>query len=538
MVDTLLPETARPEPIRQPGLGPVGWLRWAWRQLTSMRVALLLLMLLAVAAVPGSVFPQRRIDPGAVTAYVSEHPSTGPWLDRLGAFDVYSSPWFAAVYLLLFVSLVGCVVPRARQHWRSARSAPPRTPRRLDRLPVHATAVLDGVDEAAALDAARTALRRRRFRLADHGSSVAAEQGHSAETGNVTFHLALLGLLVSIAAGSLFSYSGQAIVVEGERFANVWPRYNSFQAGRQVDTGDLPPFTMTLDSLSVVFDETTQGNQFGAPRSFDGRLTVVDEPGAAPRAVDLRVNSPLDVDGTRVFLVGNGYAPVVTVRDGEGQVAASGPVPFLTRDARYTSVGVVKAPDAAPRQIGLSGLFLPTAFVDPRLGPVSIFPDAKDPRLYLTAWVSRPGEDGLGLDSGVPQSVYVLQTEDMVQLRGSDGEPLRLLLSPGATVDLPGGAGSVTFDGVKRYAALDIRYDPSKVWVLGFALLSLAGLTTSLFVRRRRLWARVSRDDEGRTVVEVAGLARGDDAGLGPLVAEVLQDVKTLSATGSTTPKE
>lgn len=545
MVDTLLPETAQPEPVRQPPLGAAGWLRWAWRQLTSMRVALLLLLLLAVAAVPGSLFPQRGIDPGAVDGYLAEHTTTGPWLDRLGAFDVYASPWFSAIYLLLFVSLVGCVVPRARQHWRAVRSAPPRTPRRLDRLPWHAAATLDDIAPAAALDAARQVLRRRRFRIADHDpddagrpASLAAEKGYTGETGNLVFHLALLGLLVAVAAGSFLSWSGQATLVERSTFANVSIGYNEFRPGSRVDPGGIAPFTLTMDSLAVTFDEQSRGNQFGAPRSFVGQVTVVPEPGAAPRRETLRVNSPLDVGGTRVFLVGNGYAPVVTVRDGAGDVAFSGYVPFLPRDGRYTSVGAVKVPDARPRQIGLNGLFLPTAVIDPQRGPVSVFPDVRAPRLFLTAWVSRPGRDGLRMDSGEPQSVYVLDTDDLTQLTTADGEPVRLLLEPGATVDLPDGAGSVTFDGIRRYAAVDIRYDPTRGWVLAFALAALAGVTTSLFVRRRRLWARVSTDPQGRTVVEVAGLARGDDAALGPLVRTVRDEIVARTGAARTTTNE
>jgi cytochrome c biogenesis protein len=533
MVDTLLPETSQPEPIRQPALGLVGWLRWAWRQLTSMRVALLLLMLLAVGAVPGSVFPQRRIDTGQVAGFLDAHPTSGPWLDRLGAFDVYSSPWFSAVYLLLFVSLVGCVVPRVRHHALAVRQPPPRTPRRLDRLPACATATLDGpadgaeVTLGAAVDAAREVLRSRRFRLADHdgGSSVGAEKGYLAESGNLVFHLALLGLLTSIAAGSFLGYSGQVLLVEGGTFVNMRIGYDSFQAGSRVDTEDLPPFTVRLDTLEVTFDDTTTGNQFGAPRSFDGTVTVTDEPGATPRPIDLKVNAPLDIRGTRLFLVGNGYAPMVTVRDGEGQVAFSGPVPFVPQDGSYRSLGVVKVTDALPRQIGLSGLFLPTAVPDPVRGWRSVFPDADNPRLLLAAWASRPGQDGLGMDSGVAQSVYVLDTDDMVQLRTPDGEPFRALLAPGTSATLPDGAGSVTFDGLRRYAALDVRYDPTKLCVLTFGMLALAGVTTSLFVRRRRLWVRVSADERGRTVVQVAGLARGDDAGLEPLVAQVLDDV-------------
>src|SRR3977135_4333282 len=90
--------------------------RGMWRWLTSMRTALLLLLLLAIAAVPGSVWPQRGVSAENVNAYLRQHPGSGPWLDRFSFFDVYSSPWFSAIYLLLFVSLVGCLVPRLRQH--------------------------------------------------------------------------------------------------------------------------------------------------------------------------------------------------------------------------------------------------------------------------------------------------------------------------------------------------------------------------------------------------------------------------------------
>src|SRR4051812_38796824 len=196
-------EAALPGPppeVTLPPLGTVGLLRWAWRQLTSMRTALLLLLLLAVAAVPGSVFPQRRINPGQVQQYMDDHPGYAGLLDRLGLFDVYSSVWFSAIYLLLFVSLVGCVLPRTRAHLKALRSAPPRVPRRLERLPGHLRVTAD-IPPQETLDRLAAALRRRRYRIARHDEvsvsalSVSAECGYLAETGNLVFHLALLGLL-------------------------------------------------------------------------------------------------------------------------------------------------------------------------------------------------------------------------------------------------------------------------------------------------------------------------------------------------------
>src|SRR5689334_23589805 len=83
------------------GLGVVGWLRWAWRLLTSMRTALILLFLFALASVPGSIYPQRSISPDKVAEYFKNSPRLAEWLDRLWLFDVFTSPWFAATYLLL-----------------------------------------------------------------------------------------------------------------------------------------------------------------------------------------------------------------------------------------------------------------------------------------------------------------------------------------------------------------------------------------------------------------------------------------------------
>ncbi len=113
----------------------MAWARWAWRQLTSMRVALVLLFLLALGSVPGSLLPQQGIDPAAVQQYYDAHKTLAPILNDFGLFNVFAAPWFAAIYLLLFISLAGCVLPRAYRLARSARALPPRAPRNLTRLP-------------------------------------------------------------------------------------------------------------------------------------------------------------------------------------------------------------------------------------------------------------------------------------------------------------------------------------------------------------------------------------------------------------------
>ena len=518
--------SAPAEPVAVPQLGLRGWLRWVWRQLTSMRTALLLLMLLAVAAVPGSVLPQRAQSPERVAQYLRENPATGRWLDRFSFFDVYSAPWFAAIYLLLFISLVGCIIPRIGVHARAVRAAPPRVPRRFDRFPVHEELTVDADPEEVVAAAAR-ALRGPwsvlpRFRVAiatgaDSTRTVAAERGYLRETGNLLFHVALVGLLISVAAGQFFSYRGQAIVVEGRGFANAVVDYDTFQPGTAFQPASLVPFSLTLDSFAARFTAA------GQPRDFQADVTV-REPGRAERAGTIRVNEPLLVGGAKVYLQGNGYAPNVEVRDAAGQLAFSGPVPFLPQDGVYTSRGVIKVPDVSTGpQLGFVGFLLPTAVVDAS-GARSVFPQPLSPLLVLTVFTG-----DLGLDSGVPQNVYQLDSSRMTQLTAADGKPVTLFIEPGQTVQLPDGKGSVTFTTLPRYVALDLRRDPALPWILAFALSALAGVTVSLFTPRRRLWVRAQRAD-GRTVVAAAALARGDDFGLGAEVERVLAAIRGIGS--------
>ena len=205
-----------------------GWGRWAWRQLTSMRTALILLFLLALGSVPGSILPQEGADPASVTQYFQSHPALAPWLNRLGLFNVFASPWFAAIYLLLFASLIGCVVPRTFKLVGSARTPPPRAPRNLARLP-HSVTYPSALAPGAAVDAAASVLGGQRFRLrrpaaGDSGQWVAAEKGYLREVGNLLFHLSLLGVLLSIALGGLFGYKADELVVQGQTGSATPPR--------------------------------------------------------------------------------------------------------------------------------------------------------------------------------------------------------------------------------------------------------------------------------------------------------------------------
>lgn len=511
MADTLSSAPSRdlPSQSEPPALRPRELARWAWRQLTSMRTALVLLFLLTLAALPGSLIPQRSVDPARAAQFATQHPELAPFYERLSLFTVYSSPWFAATYLLLSLSLVGCVLPRGRQHLAALRARPPRPPRNLDRLPVHLSRTVARPPDTV-LAVTRRVLRARRFRVVAGEDAVSAEKGYLRETGNLVFHAALLLLLVAMAYGRLFGYRANLTLAEGEAFSNTVSAYDVWSPGALADSNSLTPFTVAMDDLYVRFEQ--RGSQAGSPRQFRGRIRYTTGPRAPEQRTVLEVNQPLQINGVKVFLLGNGYAPVFSVRDKAGRLVFRGPVPFLPRDGAFNSTGVVKVPATSP-QIGFEGLFLPTAVIDAQ-GPRSIYPGLRLPRALLTVW-----RGDLGIDSGIPQSVYRLQKTGMTKLRSPAGRPLVLSLAPGTSATLPGGE-TITLEGVRRFAALQIARDPGSGLALVASVLALAGLMASLFVRRRRVWVKVEALAPGRTLVEVAGLARTD--GQGDALAEEL----------------
>lgn len=529
----------RGDDVALPALGFLGTLRWMWTQLTSMRTALFLLLLLAVAAVPGSLFPQRPANPAVVTQYIRDNPESGPILDWFQLFDVYSSVWFSAIYLLLFISLIGCVIPRAIAHGRAWRSKPPRTPSRLSRMPVHGSFTLTagsdlpasgqagarpGSAGAAVVDAAAV-LKKRGYRVdvRDEGGtqpSVGAERGFLKELGNLVFHLSLIGVLVSVAVGGLFGYRGQKILVEGETFVNTLVGYDSFTPGTNFSEDNLDPYAITLEKFDVTFDR--QLTHYGQPIDFTATMSTKASPGAESEQRILKVNEPLTIGGTSVYLVGNGYAPVVTVRDGEGNIAHQGPVVSIPQDGLFTSLMVLKVPDAQPDQLGFVGFFLPTAAIDENGVSFSRDPDPFLPQLNLNSYYG-----DLGLDDGEPQNVYVLDTDTLTELNSRNSEAGGIVLDAGETFELPDGKGSITFDGLRRYAALDITHDPAELGALVFSSLALAGLSASLFIGRRRVWIRTGTGADGSIRVEYGLLARGEDhrlAGEGAALEKLLRE--------------
>ncbi len=462
-------------PRQKPGAGALAFLRNSWRQLTSMRTALVLLFLLAVAAIPGSILPQRAVNSEQVQLYYRNHPSLAPILDKLGFFQVFAAPWFAAIYLLLFTSLVGCVVPRLRDHLNALLKPPPPAPMRFERLPRQRS-----YDTHPELDF--KGWRRLKRDYPDGTVTISAEKGYLKETGNLLFHSALLVILVGVAIGAQWGWHGNRILVLGkdQAFCNSLQQIDDVTMGAYVDPADLPPFCLELTHFVASYRDTGMPSEFEA--TVNGNETF-------------SVNHPLRLDGANVYLLGTGYAVELKYTDASGRTQTT-VSPYLPQDSNQTGEGVATFPDVNPgqadKQVGFEGLYMPTAGVGR-----SLFPAERDPALVLIAY-----QGNLGLDTGVSSSVYKLNKERLKQM----GEAK--LLRKGEVWTLADGS-KVEFVGTRPYATISIRHDPGEPIVAAGVALLLVGLPLSLYGKRRRVWLRLNPDG----TAEAGGLPRTDYPG-------------------------
>jgi len=495
----------------------IGVLRNLWRSLTSMGTALVLLFLLALAAVPGALLPQRSLNESKVAQYLVENPGIGPWFDRLQLFDVFSSFWFTAIYVLLFVSLVGCLTPRIIEHVRSIRAVPVPAPRNLNRLPKHALVTVDGTPESvtAAVTAGLRGWRRRITRESDGVTEISAEKGFLREFGNIVFHFSLLGLLAAVAVGKMFGYEGNVIVIadSGPGFCSASPAaFDSFRAGSRVDGTSLYPICVRVNDFRARYLPNGQATSFASDIDYQAGADLAT---GTWRPYRLEVNHPLRVGGDRVYLQGHGYAPTFTVTFPDGQKRTQ-TVQFRPDNARtLLSSGTVRIdppaglypPDQRRKhQLAITGLFAPTREMDGKLLSSS-FPAMNDPAVAVDIY-----RGDAGLDTGKPQSLFSIDPTLIEQKRLTKLKRVNLAL--GQEVRLDDGT-VVRFDNATEFVNLQVSHDPGQFWVLVSAMAMMAGLLVSLVVRRRRVWARIRTIEPGTVRVELGGLARTDNSGWG-----------------------
>ena len=462
-----------------------------WRSLRSMRTALILLLVLAAAAVVGSLLPQFPNSPERVARYVDDHGFWGTLFLRAGFFDVYGSWWFVLITALLFVSLAACLFPRTRALLRTIRQRPVQA-RELDGFPQHAELRVSTSPEQAASEAERL-LRRRRFRVARQGAAVAAEKGSLREVGSLLVHWAFFLLLVGVIVGKGTGFTGRAIVTEGDTFVDAELNY----AG-QLRTGRYFPGGFTGVGIQLLdFEDSYRRN--GQPTDFVSRVRFLED-GRPIRTEDVRVNHPASIRGLHVFQEGFGWAPVVEATLGGDRLWTS-PIQ-MTRDPAPEGV-----PSTAMPWRGAIKLTTPEPDV---MVTLELWPDF---RAYVNLQLTeRPTPMLVSFDPLIRYSVYTGTIEDP-SLRTADPTGMRLvgrgdLRAAGRSVaDVPGvGELGLSFPELRQYSVLLISRDVGIPVVLLAAILVLVGLLPALYVSRRKVWVRAGPDGGGARL-EIGGFA-------------------------------
>jgi cytochrome c biogenesis protein len=228
---------------------------------------------------------------------------------------------------------------------------------------------------------------------------------------------------------------------------------------------------------------------------------------------ELKVNEPIRIQGERLYLLGHGFAPEFTVVFPSGATRTVSQT-FQTTDALLLSEGVVKIADppgyigeeVRDHQIAIQGLFAPTAVIAHGIMS-SAHPAPDNPGVAIQIY-----RGDLGLESGRNQSVFEI---DQAQVEsGALAKLDRANLGLGESMTLDDGT-AITFSGFRQWVHLQTSYDPAQGFALVFAVMLLGGLMLSLLVKRRRVWYRFVPQGDGRSRVEIGGLARTDQAGYG-----------------------
>ena len=455
-----------------------------WRTLRSMRTALVLLLVVAVASLFGSLVPQIGVARPAVLRLYVDHPLLARIYEALGLFDVYGSWWFTTCYLLLLISLVSCLVPRTRA-LRRGLGLRPQPLRELEGLRHFAEGSVAAPPDRI-LERARRVLRRRRFRVAAVEPGLSAEKGLAREAGSLLFHWSVFLLLLGAVYGKGFGFTGRATIVEGETWTEAHAAYDvPPEEGRFFDESMHTGLRVRVEDFDATFHPD------GLPRSFASRVTLLGETDQPAATEVIRVNEPLEREGVKLYQLGYGWAPLIEVR-AEGRLIASEPVVFITRtpeDPARAWQGVIKLPSLEP-DVGLELRLLPDAAAWFRGEPML---EARNPFLLIDAW-----RGDLRLDR--TQSVFTLDKTGLERFGEGDGIGL------GERVELPGGI-EVTFRELREYTQLLVKRDPGTGIMLAAALLMLGGLFPALYSSRRRIWVRAGAEPGSTARVQVAGFA-------------------------------
>ncbi len=463
-----------------------------WKFFSSVKLAVVLLIILAVVSVIGTVIQQNQ----APEEYLREYSqATVRLFETLGFFDLYHTWWFVLLLLLFTANLTICTLERFPTAWRVMR-APLRN---LDEdgykaLPFKKELTVKGTMEQAEASAIK-ALRGKRYRTVltkgPGATQIAAQKGAFSRMGVYITHVSILLVFIGALIGAFFGFKAFLNIPEGQASGVVYlrnePLWDKIMAGfgigkspvindPQVGVPEMPlGFYVKCDDFEVDYYENN-GRPTGMPSEYWSILSVFDKRGQKMFDKRIRVNDPLKFHGITFYQSSYGTMPgakgevILNVRrkgdSGPGQTVEIAP----------GSSVYVSSIDRTIRVTGMS----PFGMRDPATGRV-LYYETRNNELI------NPVVDIEVLRGKTP----VFRT----QLMKVDNRP------PAMPEDYT--ISYVDYWGA-RYTGLQVTKDPG-VWVVysGFILLCFGPLV-AFFGSHRKMWMRIA-ERKGQAVVLAGG---------------------------------
>ena len=443
-----------------------GFLQSLWDFFCSLKLAISLIITLAVTSIFGTIIKQN----GTLEELQKEYSAgTIKLFDALGLFDMYHSWWFILLLYLFTVNLTACSIKRLPRVWKMASEPTPFLDSGLEKSLSNVYSFM------AKGQATQVKDRMTDFLKANFGAPVVTERDGEihlfvqkspySRLGVYVVHLSIIVVFIGAILGSLFGYKAFVNIAEGTETDKVYTRTE-----KAIDLG----FTVRCDKFSVTLYDT------GAPKEFRSLLTVIDNGKVIYDKRPTIVNDPLSYKGITFYQSSYGPAgdPIyhLTARARNGSFN----IPLTLRQGQMVRLGdgstvqvVESTPEVGPMMPGFSG---PAARVE-------YTPVGKPPQLFVI-FKNFPNFD-----------------------------------------DQRGGEVIFTYDGSeeKFFTGLQVAKDPG-VWVvwLGCALM-VVGICIAFFMSHKRVWIRIAG---GRVVM--AGSASKNPTGFGILFDGLVEKLKQV----------
>jgi len=271
------------------------WLSAVWRQLCSLKLAVILLIAVAAATALGSLFPQMpgdiAADPTAQANWLAivreRYGAAAGFLQALGLFDLYHAPWFIALLAALLLNTAACTLDRFARIWRTTFAAPRVVqPEPFYRTGTYRAAwpVASARSPAGLAEALKAILARHRYCLrVEEGDGIIYLFGER-------FRWTRLGTLIT--------HTGLVLLVIGAAWSMAagWREEElTFAPGQVREVGHGHDFALRFDELEI----DRYPNDL--PREYRVHLAVL-EGGREVLAKVVRLSAPLNYRGIGFYL--------------------------------------------------------------------------------------------------------------------------------------------------------------------------------------------------------------------------------------------